>query len=60
MTLGSTLRSMRRTCHTLTTHRQGRVVVSLDYNDDDCGDGRAAGRDDVDWDNIDEDEESVV
>jgi len=58
-TLGSTLRSMRRSRHTLTTHRQGRVMVSSDDDDDDDGgDGRATrGDDDVDWDNIEEDEE---
>jgi hypothetical protein len=61
-TLGSTLlslRTTRRTHHTLTTHRQGRAVVSFDDDDhDDGGDGhavvggRAAGGDDVDWENI--------
>jgi hypothetical protein len=55
MTLGLTLCSMRSSRHTSTTHRQERVVVSSDDNDDDDGsDGHAAGGDDVDWDNIDE------
>jgi len=37
LTLGSTLCSIkntRRTCHTSTTHRQGRSMVSSDNNDD--------------------------
>ena len=56
-TLGTQLRSMRRSCHTSTTYRHGRAVVSLDDDDGGGGDGRAAGDDDVDWDNIEEDEE---
>ena len=70
--LRSTLQSMRRSTrherHTLTTHRQGRAMVSSsssddDDNDDDGGEkdvagaSGAAGRDDVDWDTIQEDEE---
>jgi len=54
-TLGSTLRSMCRTHHTLTTHRQGRAVVSFD--DDDGGDGHVAVGDDVDWEDIQEEDE---
>ena len=62
MTLGFTLRSMCHTHHTLTTHRQGRAVVSSDDDGDDGGEdqaasgGRAGSGDDVDWENIDEDE----
>ena len=70
MRLSSTLQSMRRSTrherHTLTTHRQGRTVVSSSSNDDNDDDGveedvagasGATGGDDVDWDTIQEDEE---
>ena len=58
----ASLRSTRRTRHTLTIHRQGRAVVSS-FDDDDDGNegtvvvGGAAGGEDVDWDDIQEDEE---
>ena len=65
--LGSTLASLRRstrhTLHTWTTYRQGRAVVSTDDDDDDDGGegaaigGGAASGMDVDWDDIQEDEE---
>ena len=64
--LGSTLESLRTTrciCHTSTTHHQGRAVVSSSDNDNDGGasvaarGGRATGGDDVDWEDIQEDEE---
>ena len=48
---------MRHSCHTSTTHRHGRAVVSLDDDDGGGVDDRATGGDDVDWDSIEEDEE---
>ena len=54
---------MRRTRHPSTTHRQGRAVVSSDDDGDDGGEdqaasgGRAGSGVDVDWENIQEDEE---
>ena len=57
-TLGSTLRSMRHTCHTSTTHCQGRAVVSFNDDDDDGNVGGAAhGDDGIDWENIEHDDE---
>jgi len=55
--LGLTLCSLRHTRHNSTTHHQGRAVVSSDNDDDDGSDGRAAGRDDVDWEDIQEEDE---
>ena len=49
-------RRTRHECHFFTTHHQGRAVVSSDNDDDDGSDGRAAGRDDVDWEDIQDDE----
>ena len=72
MSLRSILQSMRRStrheCHTLSTHRQGKAVVSSSFSsssddDDDGGEEDVAGTsgatsgDDVDWDTIQEDEE---
>ena len=57
-TLGTQLLSMRHLRHTSTTHRQGRAMVSSGDDDDDGDDGGAArGGDDVNWENIEEDEE---
>ena len=60
-TLQFMMRSTRRECHTYTTHRQGRAVVSSSSSSDDDGNGGeedvvgasgAASGDDVNWDTI--------
>ena len=61
-------RSTRHERHTLTTHRQGRAMVSSSSSsssdddddgveEDDAGASGATGGDAVDWDTIQEDEE---